>query len=50
VALNWIVCKGAVPIPGAKNPRQAAENAAALGWRLSADEVEALDLASDPLS
>ena len=47
VALNWIVCKGALPIPGAKNPRQAAENAAALGWRLDAGEVEALDRASE---
>jgi aryl-alcohol dehydrogenase-like predicted oxidoreductase len=43
VALNWIVCKGAVPIPGAKNPAQAAQNAEALGWRLEAGEVEALD-------
>ncbi len=43
VALNWIVCKGAVPIPGAKNPSQAAQNAGALGWRLEAGEVEALD-------
>ena len=43
VALNWIVCKGAVPIPGAKNPTQAAQNAGALGWRLEAGEVEALD-------
>ena len=43
VALNWIVCKGAVPIPGAKNPIQAAQNAGALGWRLEATEVEALD-------
>jgi len=50
VALNWIVCKGAVPIPGAKNPHQAAENAGALGWRLDAAEVEALDQASEPLS
>jgi aryl-alcohol dehydrogenase-like predicted oxidoreductase len=43
VALNWIICKGAVPIPGAKNRTQAEENAGALGWRLSADEVGALD-------
>jgi aryl-alcohol dehydrogenase-like predicted oxidoreductase len=46
VALNWIICKGAVPIPGAKNARQAADNAAALGWRLTPDEVNALDEAS----
>jgi len=45
VALNWIICKGALPIPGAKSPRQAAENAAALGWRLDSGEVEALDKA-----
>jgi aryl-alcohol dehydrogenase-like predicted oxidoreductase len=50
IALNWIVCKGAVPIPGAKNPNQAAENAGALGWRLDAAEVEALDQVSEPLS
>lgn len=49
VALNWIVCKGAVPIPGAKNPSQAAENAGAMGWRLESAEVEALDRESDSL-
>jgi aryl-alcohol dehydrogenase-like predicted oxidoreductase len=46
VAINWIICKGAVPIPGAKNARQARENAGALGWRLTAEEVAALDAAS----
>ena len=43
VALNWLIAKGAVPIPGAKNRAQAEENAGALGWDLSADEVAALD-------
>jgi len=43
VALNWIICKGAVPIPGAKNAAQAEQNAGALGWRLTPDEVAALD-------
>ena len=47
VAINWTICKGALPIPGAKNARQAQEAAGALGWRLSADEVKALDAASD---
>jgi aryl-alcohol dehydrogenase-like predicted oxidoreductase len=42
-ALNWIICKGAVPIPGAKNAAQAEQNAGALGWRLGADDVAALD-------
>ncbi len=47
VALNWTICKGAVAIPGAKNQRQALENAGALGWRLAPEEVAALDRASD---
>ena len=43
VALNWIVAKGAVPIPGAKNRRQAEENAGALGWSIDGDDVSRLD-------
>lgn len=46
VALNWVICRGALPIPGAKNARQAAANAGAIGWRLAPDEVAALDEAS----
>jgi aryl-alcohol dehydrogenase-like predicted oxidoreductase len=46
VALNWIICKGALPIPGAKNAAQAAQNAGALGWRLTPEQVNALDAAS----
>ena len=49
VALNWVICKGAVPIPGAKNARQAESNAGALGWRLTEDEIAALDDASAQL-
>lgn len=47
VALNWLICKGTLPIPGAKNAEQAQQNAGALGWRLTEDEVAALDEASD---
>jgi aryl-alcohol dehydrogenase-like predicted oxidoreductase len=47
VALNWLICKGSLPIPGAKNVKQAEENAGALGWRLTAEEVRALDNTSD---
>jgi len=43
VALNWILCKGALPIPGAKSPEQARQNGAAMGWRLMAAEVAELD-------
>ncbi|NWG35099.1 MAG: aldo/keto reductase [Chloroflexi bacterium] len=47
VALNWLICKGALPIPGAKNMRQAQENAGALGWRLNEEEIARLDALSD---
>jgi len=50
VALNWVISKGAVPIPGAKNALQAQENAGALGWHLSESELAALDKVSDRLS
>ncbi|CAN5501558.1 aldo/keto reductase [soil metagenome] len=43
VALRWIIEHGAVPIPGAKNADQAAQNAGALGWSLTADELAELD-------
>lgn len=43
VALNWLMCKGAVPIPGARNLKHAQENAGSLGWRLTSDEVSRLD-------
>jgi len=46
VALNWCLCKGVLPIPGAKNRRQVVEAAGALGWRLDDGEVRALDDAS----
>ncbi len=43
VALRWIIEKGAVPIPGAKNGDQATQNAGALGWQLTSDEMAQLD-------
>lgn len=47
VALNWAMAKGTLPIPGAKNEAQAAENAGALGWNLTPAQVARLDAASD---
>jgi aryl-alcohol dehydrogenase-like predicted oxidoreductase len=47
VALNWVIAKGALPIPGAKNARQAESNVGALTWSLTAGEVAALDQVSD---
>ena len=37
VALNWVICKGALPIPGAKNAAQVEQNAGSAGWRLTDD-------------
>jgi aryl-alcohol dehydrogenase-like predicted oxidoreductase len=50
VALNWVICKGGLPIPGAKTAKQAEQNVGAIGWRLSSEEVKALDSASDKLA
>lgn len=49
VALNWLICRGALPIPGAKNAKQAQDNAGALGWALTPAEVERLTAASDKI-
>jgi len=49
IALNWVICKGALPIPGAKNAAQVEEHAGALGWRLTDDEVVRLDEVSNRL-
>src|SRR5690349_18742918 len=49
VALNWVICKGALPIPGAKNAAQAQENAGALGWRLTDEEAARLDELSNKI-
>ena len=46
VALNWTICKGTVPIPGAKNKSQAQENIGALGWQLTKQELISLEEAA----
>ncbi len=47
VALRWLIEKeGVLPIPGAKNGEQAANNAGALSFRLTLAEIEALDQAT----
>jgi pyridoxine 4-dehydrogenase len=43
VAINWCICKGTIPIPGAKSVEQAKENIGALGWQLDSNEVAELD-------
>jgi len=48
VALNWLIARGVVPIPGAKNAEQARQNAGALGWSLSPEDVAELERVSIP--
>jgi len=50
VALNWVICKGGLPIPGAKTATQARQNIGAIGWRLTPEEIKALDAASDKIT
>jgi aryl-alcohol dehydrogenase-like predicted oxidoreductase len=47
VALNWLITRrNLLPIPGAKNERQARQNAGALGWEMAGEEAEKLELAT----
>jgi aryl-alcohol dehydrogenase-like predicted oxidoreductase len=48
VSLRWLVQRGTVPIPGAKNAKQAADNAGATGWELTKREMSALNEAAFP--
>ncbi len=49
VALNWLITQGnVIPIAGAKTATQVKQNAGALGWSLSEDEVSQLELVSRP--
>ena len=52
VAINWLLAKDEhiIPIPGAKNVRQASENAGSIGWQMTNEEFEQIDLASQSLS
>eukprot|EP00586_Coscinodiscus_wailesii_P007219 CAMPEP_0172478342 /NCGR_PEP_ID=MMETSP1066-20121228/2236_1 /TAXON_ID=671091 /ORGANISM="Coscinodiscus wailesii, Strain CCMP2513" /LENGTH=434 /DNA_ID=CAMNT_0013237831 /DNA_START=263 /DNA_END=1567 /DNA_ORIENTATION=- len=43
VALNYIICKGAIPIPGARSVTQWRDNEGAMGWRLSDGDMNTLE-------
>eukprot|EP00966_Prymnesium_polylepis_P130925 3027966-Prymnesium_polylepis.2 len=47
VSINWVMCKGALPIPGCRDGAMAQSNFDAMGWRLSDGEVAALEAAAD---
>ncbi|KAK8864381.1 hypothetical protein IAR55_001629 [Kwoniella newhampshirensis] len=42
IALNWVMCKGAIPLGGARNRSQAEQNAKAIEFRLTQEEVDLL--------
>lgn len=49
VALNWLIAqRDVIPIPGAKTAEQARQNAGALGWSLTPQEVDQLEEVSRP--
>ncbi|EAZ91584.1 aldo/keto reductase [Crocosphaera chwakensis] len=51
VALNWLIAQdNVIPIPGAKNAKQAQDNAGAMGWLLSDEDVKQLSLLSNQQS
>eukprot|EP00567_Pseudictyota_dubia_P010108 CAMPEP_0197460708 /NCGR_PEP_ID=MMETSP1175-20131217/54754_1 /TAXON_ID=1003142 /ORGANISM="Triceratium dubium, Strain CCMP147" /LENGTH=528 /DNA_ID=CAMNT_0042995857 /DNA_START=201 /DNA_END=1787 /DNA_ORIENTATION=- len=47
IAINYVVAKGCVPIPGVKTVAQAEEVLGCLGWGLNDEEVQLLDSAAD---
>ena len=46
VALNWVICKDAVPIVGVKSVKQIEENIGSIGWRLEDQDIKKLDALS----
>jgi len=49
VALNYVICKGALPIPGSRTTQQMNDNIGAMGWRLTPGQVKTLELEADNL-
>ena len=43
VAINWCIAKGTIPIPGARNVKQAKDNCNSLLWELSSEDILNLD-------
>lgn len=48
VALNWLITQGVVAIAGAKTPEQVRQNAGALGWELTEQEIAQIDQITRP--
>lgn len=50
VAINWVIAKGTLAIPGAKKIGQIEQNAGSVGWSLTEEEIRRLDETSDQVS
>lgn len=49
VALNYVICQGAIPIPGARTQDQYLDNMGAMGWRLTPAELSRIEEESEKL-
>ncbi|CAB9500035.1 Potassium voltage-gated channel, shaker-related subfamily, beta member [Seminavis robusta] len=49
VALNFVICQGGIPIPGARTEEQYLDNMGSMGWRMNASELARLEEESDKL-
>jgi len=49
IALNYCICKGTIPIPGARTQAQLSDNLGAMGWRLTPYEIRVLEEKADKL-
>jgi len=43
VAINYLMCKGAIPVPGCTNVAHAEELLGSMGWRLETDDIAIID-------
>jgi aryl-alcohol dehydrogenase-like predicted oxidoreductase len=43
IAINWVICKGALPLVGVNNIKQLEEVLGAIDWRLSDEDMAKLD-------
>jgi aryl-alcohol dehydrogenase-like predicted oxidoreductase len=49
VSLNWLIAQGnVIPIVGVKTAAQVQQNVGALGWKMTADEISALEKITRP--
>ena len=49
VALNYVICQGGIPIPGARTEEQYMDNMGAMGWRLTDSELGRIEEESERL-